>query len=525
MLPVVFAFLLLQAGHSDSPSLEGVAVHAVTGEPVKKAQVRLRRADGTTSLVATTDVSGRFVFQQIEPAHYRLSATRTGFVPYEHGAKSGTPGVTLNLSSGLHLRDLTLKLTPLGVITGRVVSDDGERLGRASVTALVPAVTRGKRHFQSVSSTTTNDLGEYRLFDMIPGRYFVMVNYEHRSAESYQPLYYPNVTDGAQAVAVHVPPGAEVSGIDFTLSVTRTFRVRGKVISRVSGDPIANTTVTLVSRAEHMDIVRRNVVRTAAAGTFELVSVAPGNYWLVCNQYSDNRQLYGRTLVEVLGQNVDDVTLAAGPAFEVRGRVRLEGDRKLDPKGLSVQLLSHEPGWMSGGATARIEADGAFTIKGVTPDDYFVEVGGLRGDLYFKGVFAGRENLIDTGLNLTGGVAPDGLEIVVASNAGSLDGAVSRGSEPAQGVNVVLVPEPAARRSRYSFYKIVSADAAGRFHIPGVAPGNYRVYAGSAVNLELFQDPDYLKANESQSKLVTVREGSRESVQLTLSEQAPAQVP
>jgi len=62
------------------------------------------------------------------------------------------------------------------VITGRVVDEDGDPLPNFEVGLLrklpgksrEPAVTRNDR---------TNDLGEYRLFGLAPGRYFVSAAY------------------------------------------------------------------------------------------------------------------------------------------------------------------------------------------------------------------------------------------------------------------------------------------------------------------------------------------------------------
>src|SRR5207249_5473792 len=90
---------------------------------------------------------------------------------------------------------------------------------------------------------STNDLGEYRIFGLAPGRYYVSATYRggmmmemavDRSAgqqpeEDYVPTYYPGTTDAASAATVEATPGAQVRGIDFTLSKTRTVRIKGRV--------------------------------------------------------------------------------------------------------------------------------------------------------------------------------------------------------------------------------------------------------------------------------------------------------
>src|SRR6476620_10712945 len=78
----------------DFSALEGQVFNAVTGEPLGKAALTLRRVDSqpgpgapARSYSATSDSSGKFSIVNIDPGKYRLSATRTGFVNAEYGAR------------------------------------------------------------------------------------------------------------------------------------------------------------------------------------------------------------------------------------------------------------------------------------------------------------------------------------------------------------------------------------------------------------------------------------------------------
>jgi len=124
--------------------IEGKVFSAATGEPVKRANLILRRADISpstgnmpTSYSTATDAGGSFAMKDIDPGKYRLSVTRTGFVQAEYGARGPLrPGTTLTLASGQHLQDVNFRLTPHAVIIGRVVDEDGEPVANAQVQAM-----------------------------------------------------------------------------------------------------------------------------------------------------------------------------------------------------------------------------------------------------------------------------------------------------------------------------------------------------------------------------------------------------
>src|SRR2546428_13536750 len=71
------------------------------------------------------------------------------------------------------LRGVVIQLMPAGTLTGRVFDRDGEPLANVSVEALKYSYQEGQRVMNVVQTARTNDLGEYRLFWLQPGQYFV----------------------------------------------------------------------------------------------------------------------------------------------------------------------------------------------------------------------------------------------------------------------------------------------------------------------------------------------------------------
>src|SRR5215813_5974087 len=160
----------------DRGSISGYILRMGTGDPLSKATVTITayNAARNQSYTATSTTGGQFSFQNLEPGQYRLAATRAGYVRMEYGARSPSrPGLPITLSPGQRLTNVVLQLMPAGTITGRVFDRDGEPLANVNVEALKYSYQEGQRVMNVVQSARTNDLGEYRLFWLQPGQYFV----------------------------------------------------------------------------------------------------------------------------------------------------------------------------------------------------------------------------------------------------------------------------------------------------------------------------------------------------------------
>jgi len=229
-----------------------------------------------------TDACGNFAINGIEPGKYRLSASRTGFVPTQYGARGlSRRGTTLSLQPGKHLKDLAVRLTPHAVIAGRVVDEKREPIVLGQVQAMTYSFRAGKKELATSQMVHTNDLGEYRIYGLSPGKYYVTAALKNdrdedevdRSAvprsNSYVTTYYPGVVDPAAAVLLEVGPGAQLGGINLTLAKARTFRVRG----RVQG--VQDITVNLVPHGQSPWASLTPDTTTGPNGSFETDQVLP----------------------------------------------------------------------------------------------------------------------------------------------------------------------------------------------------------------------------------------------------------
>src|ERR1039457_5114182 len=135
-------------------TLQGQVLNLVTGEPVRKANLALHPEDGGTPLKAVSDNAGKFAIENVDPGRYTLAAERQGFVKQNYGAKRPTgPGTTLELKASQELKDLVFKLTPQGVIAGRVLDDEGEPVSGVSIQVQQYMYLMGKKRLITMANT------------------------------------------------------------------------------------------------------------------------------------------------------------------------------------------------------------------------------------------------------------------------------------------------------------------------------------------------------------------------------------
>jgi hypothetical protein len=112
---------------------------------------------------------------------------------------------------------------------------------------------------QSVGAAESDDRGQYRIFGLKPGEYFVKAEDSSRPigraveqdesfwlklsyGSEYAPVYYPGVTQVSQAQVVPIKAGEE-AGADITMRRVKTVEVSGRVIGATG--PAANSFVSL----------------------------------------------------------------------------------------------------------------------------------------------------------------------------------------------------------------------------------------------------------------------------------------
>jgi hypothetical protein len=458
--------------------------------------------------------------------------------------------------SGAKLEGLSVSLIRTGVIVGRVSDRNGEPV-RARVQALRRTYGDGKAAFTVLAEVPTNDLGEYRLHGLTPGGYVVgatQYGYLRIQSGTYSGLnplildarfsfadaprdvvnltqggefieaaairgevnstqYFSNSSDPTTAQLVIVQPGANIR-TDIQLLPSARPRapgvsVRGQVIDGPSGQPVTAGYVQLglPERSFAMDSLSR-MVSPDAKGEFVIDKVDPGEYVILASNPVGMSELIG---LSVGSTGVNNVRIVLNPRVDVAGRIYVEGSpASIDFTKIGVLL--------QGSTTSRqivAKADGTFSTPNLWPGNYRLALTESVSNVFLKSAKVGDTDVLSGGLSTT---TPPGqpLELIVSVNTGTLEGVVfERDQRPAAAVRVVLIPD-LARRSHYEKYRATTSDSAGRFRLEGIAPGEYTVFAWENIEENAWQVPEILRAYENQGKVVRVREGGRETVNVQI---------
>ncbi|MFN7935775.1 MAG: carboxypeptidase-like regulatory domain-containing protein [Bryobacteraceae bacterium] len=516
-----------------SPELcrvEGVVRNAVTGAPLGKAKVRLGPPWGSNPnsiLQASTDGEGHFVMQDVKAGVYHLWAEKVGFVRAEYSAAgAGRPGSLLSLEKGKRVSDLEFRLQPHGVIAGRVVDEDGEPLVSAMVQALVLRQGRGTQELEVAGSAVANDLGEYRIYGILPGRYYLAVNHStavlrsviggfariERTADTgeYPITYYPGTPVWSGAKAVRVTAGSPLQGMDIQLRKMATFRIRGRVSGVSTREGGGQLEVQPQEDAAVRALVRRIETWKAPDGDFEVSGLLPGTYIVSARHWDplQAKHLMGREVVVITRRDAEGVTLTLGRGAPVRGRVRTEEGVALGWQSLLVMFHPREAAAGQSYIYASVKKDAEFEIPEAGIDHYSISVSGMPEGFFVKGVRVGEVDVLRDGLRVVGSPV-EGLDVVLSSKGAEVSGvAVNTDGKPAARTTVLLHPQFGGAGRRSDLQRTVETGADGKFRFRGVTPGEYRLYAFGADGPDI-GDIDALEEYSAEAEHLRLKESDR----------------
>jgi hypothetical protein len=206
----MLAATLVAAGQppADKCRVEGTVRNSVTGQPVRKARLTFVPANGGEPMVGATDSQGHYALANVPPGTYILTAARNGYMGQIYGAKKPgeeRKGEPLELAPGSVKSEIDIRLTPLGAIFGFVRDEDGDPVRQVDVALLAYGYGPTGKTLQVRGDVQTDALGEYRLFDLFPGTYYLRAKPMSAQSpavgqvgEAYATVYYPNSSINVQ---------------------------------------------------------------------------------------------------------------------------------------------------------------------------------------------------------------------------------------------------------------------------------------------------------------------------------------
>ena len=558
-------------------SIAGVITSAGTNPvPVRRVIVLLNSTDPKVGRTTVTDEEGRFAFAALPAARYSLTATKPGYLDTRYGATRpegpGTPIVLADNEKAV----VAMKLIKGAVITGTVRDAYGEPVRGVTVSVSQLQMNNGERRLSSVGrSEATDDRGQYRVFGLAPGEYFVnteratvgfypslsqttaedlaAAQRELRAsgsapapattptvlpAKGYAPVFHPGTTLYSQAAAVPVSAGEEKAGVDIEIRLVPFARLSARVLGP-DGQPPAMTQGRLIPQMSlpGLSLVGLDsgmLFNVVTDGTIRINSIPPGEYTLHAGgstiapppmaatsgggsapQGALGLPMWASMPVTIDGRDIDGLTIQLQLGKVMTGRIAFEGTTA-PPPSVSFSLVGPQMGgtMMSRRGTANPE----FRIDGIVPAAYRVSAAGLRGWTVKSAVINGRDAAdlpVDINTDVSDAV------ITLTDKLTELSGVLQTpaGAPATNYFVIVFARDPAYWYNGSRRIVSLRPGTNGRFITTATSPlppGDYLIAAVTDVRSGEWFDPEFLKALTSSAVPSTLGEGEKKRQDLQI---------
>ena len=548
--------------------ISGRVLSTDSAGPLRRAQVRLTAPEIGVK-TALTDAEGRFEFRDLPAGRFSLNASKSGYVNVQYGqTRPFETGRPIELADKQVLEKADIGMPRGSVISGRIVDEFGDPLSDALVSAMRQTWSNGRRRLLPTGRTSqTNDLGQFRMYGLPPGEYYVSATLRNTDimmmdaalmggptsgasgstpSSGYAPTYFPGTTTAANAQRVTVAIGQEAQNTDFALAPVRLARITGTVMSS-DGKALEGglVTATPLNRSGEIGLMIMGGAtgRTTKDGTFTIASVAPGDYTLnvrtvrIITSDGGDTMMFRATIggaegpesetgslpITVGGEDLANVVIVTSKGATASGRITFEGGTPPPATGIRINAMPTEMDgpMMAGGGGATAKEDGSFQLRGLA-GRRLVRVGNLPPGWILKSVRLNGDDVTDGGVDFKAGQDVSGLEIVASNKQTDISGGVtaSNGSPIKDYTVVVFADDP--QLWNLPMTRWVSGtrpDQEGRFRIRNMPPGTYNIIAVDYVEAGAWGDPELLERLKARARRVTLSEGGTERLDLKLSEQ------
>jgi Carboxypeptidase regulatory-like domain len=553
-------------GKTGTGRITGRIVSADGGTPQRRATVRLTAPEVGVK-TTLTDADGRYEFRDLPGGRFSVNVSKPGYVNVQYGQlRPFEQGRPIELAEKQVVDKADISMPRGGVISGRITDEFGEPVADALVSAMRQMWANGRRRLVSSGRTAqTNDLGQFRLYGLPPGEYFVsgtLRNTEFMALEAmagaasgpaaastpasgYAATYFPGTTAPASAQRVSVAIGQDSQNTDFALAPVRLARISGTVMN-ADGKPVEGSMVnaTPVNSAGEIGLMMMGATgRTNKDGSFTISNVAPGDYTLnvrpirIMTSDGGNTMMFSAMVssgpggvegesasvpVTVAGEDLANVIIMTSKGATATGRVVFEGS-STPPSVATVRITStgaDMDGPPIGMAGASAKADGSFELKGLA-GRRMLRTGNLPQGWTLKSVRLNGEDITDAGADFKPGQEVSGLEVVLTSKLTEINGGVtaSNGTAVKDYTVVVFADDPQLwNLPSTRWVNGTRPNQEGRFQIRNMPAGSYYAVALEYIEQGSWGDPELLDRLKTQAKRFTLGEGGTETLDLKIAQ-------
>jgi Carboxypeptidase regulatory-like domain len=465
--------------------IAGTVVNAKVSAPLASSRVTIADAkNGQSVRSAITGADGRFEFH-VPPGKYLLQGAKRGFIAaaYNHHEQFSTAIVT---GADLDTENLSLRLAPNAILTGKVLDEFGEPVRSAQI------VVYRETHFQGTSRTlrvrnaTTDDQGHYEVTPLAEGTFFVSAQaspwyaiHPAMNAEggtkappqvdssldvAYPITYYGDSTEADEATPIPVRGGDRLEA-DIHLNPVPALHL----VIHVPEGGTSGTAFPILQKPvfEGVQQLDQGNFQYIAPGLYEMTGVAPGRYTV---RAPDSNGQMQKEAAEINLSDSGELHVSAGsPTSKIKATVQIEGAASVPPE-LEIGLRNSK-GKVE---TTQVDSKGEANFSEVSAGKYEVVAGSYTQRYSVVRITSEAGTVSGPALNVSPG---ESFTIALSLVAGSVtvEGFAKQSGEAAAGAMIVLVPKnPEANRDRF---RRDQSDLDGSFALPGVIPGSYTIIA------------------------------------------------
>jgi hypothetical protein len=498
--------------------------------PLRGALVTATVPGQPLPITALTDETGRYELTGLPAGRYPITASQPGYIRLAYGqtrpAQGGKPIVVAERQT---LENVNFALPRGGVIAGSVIDETGQPVIGAIVGALQRVYKNGKASAIPVSLGNnisslmmTNDLGEFRVYGLEPGIFYVGAT--RVSATDGRPsamIYAPGSASLSDAQQVRVGLAQTVAGISIVMRSMKAAMIAGIALD-ANQQPIAGR---LELRQRDVDLDSGGILRSARPdpdGAFIFTDVPPGDYTIGAIQRSPGVLRGAFAQVRPDGTNLSDVRLTPIGIATASGHVISSPSNPRPPSGSRVRF---EP------VDANLSSFGFFTTVGTSISDDLtfsiqafavrmkVDMPQLPAGWTLKAVRYRGTDVTDSGVELVPGDEVRDIEVEITNRLTEITGTVrTANGELADDYTVIIfAKDPTRRTGNPRYFASARPDQNRSFWIRGLAAGEYLVVALEYADLNIVEDPVFIESVAKGAASLTLRDAETRTLQLVLS--------